>query len=83
MTGVGFQSTKQTLEFIDDVVAAGADYVLCLPAYFRKATTPDVVKGFFEVAMRSLLPVVIYNFPGVCNGVDLDSEIAYGNCGLK
>jgi len=33
--------------------------------------------------MRSLLPVVIYNFPGVCNGVDLDSEIVYGNCGIK
>jgi 4-hydroxy-2-oxoglutarate aldolase len=38
MAGVGSHSTKQTLEFIEDAAAAGADYVLCLPpAYFGKA----------------------------------------------
>ncbi|KAI5285997.1 hypothetical protein KEM52_002193, partial [Ascosphaera acerosa] len=26
------------------------------------------------VAARAAVPVVLYNFPGVCNGVDLDSE---------
>jgi 4-hydroxy-2-oxoglutarate aldolase len=77
MAGVGSHSTKQTLEFIGDAATAGADYVLCLPpAYFGKATTPAVVEGFFEdVSTASTLPIVIYNFPGVCNGVDLDSGI--------
>lgn len=77
VAGVGSHSTKQTLEFIDDAAAAGADYVPCLPpAYFGKASTPAVIEDFFEdVAKVSPLPVVIYNFPGVCNGVDLDFDL--------
>ncbi|KAF3769210.1 aldolase [Cryphonectria parasitica EP155] len=75
MAGVGAHSTKQVLEFIEDAAAAGANYVLCLPpGYFGKATTPAVISRFFDdVAVSSSLPIVIYNFPGVCNGVDLDS----------
>lgn len=75
MAGVGAHSTKQVLEHIADAADAGADYVLCLPpGYFGKATTPAVIHRFFDdVAARSALPIVIYNFPGVCNGVDLDS----------
>ena len=76
MVGVGAHSTKQTLELAQDAAAAGANYLLILPpAYFGKATNMNVVKRFFsEVAAKSPLPVVVYNFPGVCNGVDLDSE---------
>lgn len=77
MAGVGGHSTRQVLQYIQDAVTAGANYVLVLPpAYFGKATTPAVIRAFFrEVAESSPLPVVIYNFPGVCNGVDLDSEM--------
>ncbi|KAI8624796.1 hypothetical protein F5Y19DRAFT_303181 [Xylariaceae sp. FL1651] len=76
LAGVGGHSTRQVLEFIADAAEAGANYVLVLPpAYFGKATTPAVIDGFFgDVAANSALPVVLYNFPGVCNGVDLDSE---------
>lgn len=76
MAGVSGHSTRQVLEFIDDAARAGADYALVLPpAYFGKpATSPAVIDGFFdEVASKSPLPVVLYNFPGVCNGIDLDS----------
>ncbi|EER45678.1 dihydrodipicolinate synthetase [Histoplasma capsulatum var. duboisii H88] len=77
MAGVGAHSTHQVLEHIRDAADAGANYVLVLPpAYFGKATTPSVVKSFFtDIATNSPLPVLIYNFPGVCNGVDLDSEL--------
>ncbi|KAL2802715.1 GTP cyclohydrolase N terminal-domain-containing protein [Aspergillus granulosus] len=76
MAGVGAHSTKQVLELAADAAAAGANYLLVLPpAYFGKATTPAVIKRFFaDVARKAPLPVVVYNFPGVCNGVDLDSE---------
>lgn len=76
MVGVGAHSTKQTLEFCHDAAEAGANYVVALPpAYFGKATTMNVVKRFFsEIAAKSPLPVVVYNFPGVCNGVDIDSD---------
>ena len=76
MAGVGGHSTKQVLEYIADAHKAGANYVLVLPAaYFGKQTTPSVIMRFYdEVAEKSPLPIVIYNFPAVCNGIDLDSE---------
>lgn len=75
MAGVGGHGTKQVLEYISDAADAGANYCLLLPpAYFGKQTTPEVIGNFFdEVARKSQLPIVIYNFPVVCNGIDLDS----------
>ena len=77
MAGCGTHSTKATLELINDAHKAGANYALVLPAaYFGKATTPTVIERFYdEIAEKSPLPIVIYNFPGICNGVDLDSGI--------
>jgi 4-hydroxy-2-oxoglutarate aldolase len=77
IAGVSGHSTAQVLEYIEDAYNAGADYALVLPAaYFGKQTTPDVVRRFYkEVALASPLPIIIYNFPAVCNGLDLDSEI--------
>ncbi|CZT16999.1 probable Putative 4-hydroxy-2-oxoglutarate aldolase, mitochondrial [Ramularia collo-cygni] len=77
MAGVSGHSSKQVLEFIKDAHDAKADYALVLPcSYFGKQTTPKVVSGFYEeIASKSPLPIVIYNFPAVCNGVDLDSEV--------
>lgn len=75
MAGVGGHSTKQVLEYIQDAADAGASYALLLPpAYFGKQTTSAVINNFFdEVAEKSCLPIVIYNFPTVVNGIDLDS----------
>jgi 4-hydroxy-2-oxoglutarate aldolase len=76
MVGVSGFSVAQVMENIKDATAAGANYALLLPAsYYGSATTKEVVMGFYdEVAQRSDLPIVIYNFPGICNGVDLDSN---------
>ncbi|KAM3064689.1 hypothetical protein ACMFMG_011280 [Clarireedia jacksonii] len=77
IAGVSGHSTSQVLEYIDDAHDAGANFVLVLPcAYFGKQTTPEVVKLFYtQVAEKSPLPIIIYNFPAVCNGLDLDSAI--------
>ena len=76
IAGVGGHSTKQCLEFINDAYTAGANYVLVLPAaYFGKQTTPTVISNFYaSIAARSPLPIILYNFPAVCNGIDLDSD---------
>jgi len=85
--GISGFSVTQVIEYSADAQAAGADFGLLLPAaYYGPATTKEVVKGFYdEVARSTELPIVIYNFPGICNGVDLDSEtiaaIANGNRG--
>lgn len=77
IAGVGGHSTSQALEYISDARDAGANFALLLPcAYFGKQTTPSVVKRFYaQVAEQSPLPIILYNFPAVCNGLDLDSEI--------
>lgn len=74
--GVSGFSIAQTLEYIADAIEAGADFGLLLPAaYYGAATTKEVVQAYYdEVAQKGGLPIVIYNFPGICNGVDLDSE---------
>lgn len=77
IAGVSGHSTAQVLEYISDAYNAGAHYALVLPAaYFGKQTTPAVVRAFFKkVASASPLPIIIYNFPAVTNGLDLDSDI--------
>ena len=77
IAGVGGHSTSQVLSHVADAADAGADYVLLLPcAYFGKQTTPAVIKRFYaQIAAQSPLPILIYNFPAVCNGLDLDSDI--------
>lgn len=75
IAGVGGHSTKQVLEHLADAKDAGANHALVLPpAYFGKQTTPAVIENFFnDVAKESPLPIVVYNFPAVTNGIDLDS----------
>lgn len=77
IAGVMGHSTAQVLEYIKDAYEAGSNYVMVLPcAYFGKQTTPQVVKDFYaQVAAVSPLPIIVYNFPAVCNGLDLDSDI--------
>ncbi|KAI2467894.1 dihydrodipicolinate synthetase [Annulohypoxylon bovei var. microspora] len=67
MAGCGAHSTKQVLELIGDAADAGANSVLVLPpAYFGKATTPEVIERFYaDVSKGSKLPIIIYNFSGV------------------
>lgn len=84
MAGVGGHSTAQVREFVADAVAAGAEYVLVLPpGYFGKVgNVGEVVEGFYDEVVKCCegtgVGVVVYNFPGVCNGVDLDR---YGSPG--
>ena len=76
IAGVSAHSTAQVKEHISDAVEAGANYILVLPcAYFGKQTTPSVINRFFsDIADFSPLPIILYNFPAVCNGIDLQSE---------
>lgn len=56
---------------------AGADYVLVLtPSYFHFAMNQDAIVAFFEeLADASPVPILIYNFPGVVAGLDVNSEM--------
>lgn len=69
----------------------GADFALVLvPSTFHWAMTKQAIVAFFqEVADRSPIPVMIYNFPNLLSGLDVDSDMldtlgAHPNiCGVK
>ena len=56
---------------------AGADFALVLvPSYFHFAMDFEAIAAFFEeLADISPIPIVIYNFPGVAAGLDVNSEM--------
>lgn len=75
--GCGGQTTRDVIAETKVAAKAGADYALVLvPSYFHFAMNEDAIVGFFqELADASPIPVVIYNFPGVVAGLDVNSEM--------
>ncbi|KAF6824254.1 4-hydroxy-2-oxoglutarate aldolase, mitochondrial 5 [Colletotrichum plurivorum] len=75
--GCGGQSTRDVIAETKLAAAAGADFALVLvPSYFHFAMNEDAIVGFFEeLADASPVPVIIYNFPGVAAGLDVNSDM--------
>ncbi|KAJ3511331.1 hypothetical protein NM208_g15441 [Fusarium decemcellulare] len=75
--GTSSQTTRDAINETKLAKEAGADFVLVLtPSYFHFAMTQDAIVAFFEdLANASPVPVVIYNFPGVVAGLDVNSEM--------
>jgi len=76
VAGITGESTNQSIKFAQQAASAGASFALLLPAsYWKGSVSDEVIISFYkEVADHSPLPVVIYNFPGVTNGIDLNSD---------
>ena len=48
------------------------------PGYYAStllANRASLVKFFVDIAKASPVPVIVYNFPGVSGGIDLDSDL--------
>lgn len=77
IAGTGAQSTRETKQFNVDAKEAGASHALVLtPSTWPPQMTVDnVIKFHTEVADASPIPTMIYNFPVVTAGQDLDSDI--------
>ncbi|CAK7211160.1 hypothetical protein SEUCBS140593_001075 [Sporothrix eucalyptigena] len=75
--GCGGQSTHQVIAETRLAAAAGADFALVLvPSYFHFAMNEEAIVTFFEeLATASPIPVLIYNFPGVVAGLDVNSDM--------
>lgn len=76
VAGITGESTNQSIRFAEQAADAGANFALLLPASYWKGSVDDsvIISFYKEVADASPLPVVIYNFPGVTNGIDLNSD---------
>ena len=81
IAGVGSSSTRETIQLAHEAQVSGADYAMVLPPgyYASQLAGPEgrhaLMKFFVDVAEASPLPVVLYNFPAVSGGLDLDSEL--------
>ncbi|KAF4774075.1 dihydrodipicolinate synthetase [Colletotrichum scovillei] len=76
IVGCGAQSTRETIQLCKEAGASGGDYALVLPpAYYGGLLTTDLIlQHFREVADASPVPLLIYNYPGACSGLDLNSD---------
>merc|ERR1712000_508791 len=79
IVGCGSQSTRETIEYCREAYEAGGDYALVLPpSYYATLFAPaseTILNYFTTVADSSPIPILIYNFPGGANGVDLSSDV--------
>jgi len=77
MAGVGFESTKETVEMVRRAADEGADMAsLLMPHFFAKKMTAEALAGYIiAVADASALPVVLYNNPSVAAGVTIRPEL--------
>ncbi|KAG6900575.1 hypothetical protein C0993_008292 [Termitomyces sp. T159_Od127] len=77
IAGTGAQSTRETKKLCVDAKDAGASYALVLtPSTWPPQMSVDnIIRFHREVADASPIPVLIYNFPVVTAGQDLDSDI--------
>ncbi|KAF7773280.1 hypothetical protein Agabi119p4_5447 [Agaricus bisporus var. burnettii] len=77
IAGTGAQSTRETKKLCADAKEAGATHALVLtPSTWPNMMAQENIMRFHtEVAEGSPIPVMIYNFPTVTAGQDLDSEL--------
>jgi 4-hydroxy-2-oxoglutarate aldolase len=76
VAGCSAQSTKETIALCNDAAENGADFVLVLPpSYYGTLLTGKLVLDHFRaVADASAIPLVVYNFPAIQGGFDLNSD---------
>jgi 4-hydroxy-2-oxoglutarate aldolase len=80
VAGVGVPSTRETIALAHEAKDAGADYVMVIPpGYYAGALMADggeaLRRFFIDVADASPLPVILYNFPAVAGGIDIDAAL--------
>ncbi len=79
IAGVGRESTRLTVEFIDSIAGqvGRVDYVSVLPPhYFAKAMSPAaLIEHYSQVADRSPFPVLLYVAPGYSNGLVIPPSV--------
>lgn len=76
MAGVGCFTAKDTIELANYAAECGAEFGLVLPPYYHHTTDQGVVDFYKEIAAKSNVGIVIYNYPGATNVV-MPPEMIY------
>jgi len=63
VAGTGSNSTEEALELTMDAKVSGVDAVLLVSPYYNKPTQKGLYLHFKEIAMKTKMPIVVYNIP--------------------
>ena len=74
LIGVGDTCMENTLKMMEAAYEAGADAVLSVVPYFSIYAEENVEAYYRELAGRSKLPVIVYNFPAL-TGFDMNPAL--------
>ncbi|KAF4125196.1 4-hydroxy-2-oxoglutarate aldolase [Geosmithia morbida] len=76
IVGCGAQSTREAIRLCRDAGSSGGTHALVLPpSYYGPLLTTDLIEAHYRaVADASPVPLLIYNFPAPCGGLDLSSD---------
>ncbi|KAK6458520.1 L-KDR aldolase [Scheffersomyces xylosifermentans] len=82
--GIDQNCLQDTLEEITSLKAAGAEYALVLPSSYFGATIKQqgIIDWYTGVAENSVLPLIIYVYPGVTNNIVIEPrtiKISHGD----
>ncbi|KAG7072841.1 dihydrodipicolinate synthetase family protein [Colletotrichum scovillei] len=77
IAGCSEHSVRGTVHLCKEASRAGSDYALVLPpSYFSNSMSPDIIESFFiDVADQSPIPIILYSFPAVSAGLEMDSGL--------
>ncbi|KAJ9117484.1 hypothetical protein QFC22_004334 [Naganishia vaughanmartiniae] len=77
IAGCGVTSTWETIDLCQEAATLGASFAMVVaPGYYKGVMSDEVLEEFFtDVADASPIPIVLYNFPGIANGIDLELDL--------
>ena len=96
IAGANGDSLRSSIALTHEIAEAGADAAIVIPSgYFAGSLATPAGKialreFYLDLANRSPIPILLYNFPGASGGVNMDSDFlidvarnAPNTCGLK
>jgi 4-hydroxy-tetrahydrodipicolinate synthase len=76
IAGTGSNNTREAVELTQHAKEAGADGALLISPYYNKPTQEGIIAHYSEIAVRTGLPLVVYNIPGRTGSNLLPNTIA-------
>ncbi|RLL43817.1 4-hydroxy-tetrahydrodipicolinate synthase [Oceanobacillus piezotolerans] len=76
MAGVGGPTAQETIELANYAAECGVRWGLVLPPYYHQTSEEGIRDFYKEIAEKSDIGIVIYNYPGATN-VCLSPELIY------
>lgn len=76
MAGVGCNTAEESIELVNYAAACGATWGLALPPYYHQTSEEGISEFFKELAAKSNIGIVMYNYPSATN-VEMSPELIY------